>query len=256
MAAFDASVGHLSWVISSFDRVTSDLPADPFAGFLPPNTNAPSGEGFVSYFVNVKSDLTDGMQVTNMARIVFDANLAINTPSVTNTIDVSPPSSYLTDVGLAAETEASVRVAWGGSDVGAGLESYDVYVSRDGANYERWLERATGSESLYNGEPGVRYRFYTVGRDGVGNREREPSAYREIVTPFRLKQLRLMNGENRGVLTWQSATGKVYRVWTGTNLVGDAGAWSAELPSTPPENTHTAIVDHAESRFFRILATP
>ena len=48
-ARIDLSSGLVTWTFRSLDPGTLDLPAEPLAGFLPPNDANHDGEGFVSY---------------------------------------------------------------------------------------------------------------------------------------------------------------------------------------------------------------
>ena len=72
-----------------------------FAGIdLPPNTNAPDGEGTVSYEVSPRVPLTDGQTVRNGASIVFDFNPPIVTPVVEYSLrQVADPAVVLTSSG-------------------------------------------------------------------------------------------------------------------------------------------------------------
>jgi len=55
------------------------------------------------------------------------------------------------------------------------------------------------------------------------------------------------------VLTWSSATGKVYSLWGCTNLVsGEFSIINSPISSPPPLNTFTAGVDNAECMFFQL----
>jgi hypothetical protein len=165
------------------------LPADAFAGFLPPNrpelayyeTNgccgAPTntivqpGQGYVSYTIRPRTNLVTGTRITNAADIYFDFNDPIATPPVFNTIDAGAPAS--TVVSLASEVGRTFLVQWAGQDDagGSGVQSYDVYVSGDGTNYTRWLERTSDTAAYFVGERGGTYRFKTIARDWVGNEE-------------------------------------------------------------------------------------
>lgn len=85
-ADLDPVTGRFVLRVQSEDPVTRDLPADPFAGFLPPNDDEHHGEGFVSFTVKPRQGLADGTRIRNQARIVFDVNEPIDTETVVNTI--------------------------------------------------------------------------------------------------------------------------------------------------------------------------
>ncbi|PWB70390.1 hypothetical protein C3F09_09150 [candidate division GN15 bacterium] len=63
---FDPYTGVIEWYCDSI--------------MLPPNVNAPEGEGFVSYSVAPKPGLPDGTQITNLAYIRFDFNEWLQAP--------------------------------------------------------------------------------------------------------------------------------------------------------------------------------
>jgi autotransporter-associated beta strand protein len=68
---------------------------------LPPNVNAPEGQGFVSFEVSPRSPLPDGQVVRNGASIVFDFNPPIVTPNVEYAVrQVADPALALTWAGL------------------------------------------------------------------------------------------------------------------------------------------------------------
>ncbi|HTW89738.1 MAG TPA: hypothetical protein VMD75_17200, partial [Candidatus Binataceae bacterium] len=84
--SLDPTTGLLKWTFQSIDASTGLPPDDPEAGFLPPDSSPPGGDGFVSYSVLPKTGIAEGTQITNMASVVFDQNASINTPVWTNTV--------------------------------------------------------------------------------------------------------------------------------------------------------------------------
>src|SRR6185369_2519510 len=86
-ATLDQQSGLVTWHFSSLDPATLDTVTDPDAGFLPPNTNPPHGDGSVAFTVLPKANLTTGTQIANHASIVFDVNAPLDTPEWLNTID-------------------------------------------------------------------------------------------------------------------------------------------------------------------------
>jgi hypothetical protein len=120
VAGLDRSTGLVTWTFTSIDPNTGQLTEDPAAGFLPPNTSPPAGEGMVTFSVASKAGLATGTSVANQASIVFDINAAIETPTWLNTIDRSAP---LTRVLPLAATVSSPEftVEWAGTDAGAGI---------------------------------------------------------------------------------------------------------------------------------------
>ena len=82
--------------------------------------------------------------------------------------DNVPPTSAM--VALPAQSQPLIPVFWSGSD-NNGVAYYDIYVSRDGGAFESWLTRTTETGSLYQGEAGSEYAFYSIATDAAGNRE-------------------------------------------------------------------------------------
>ena len=169
-AGLVVETGVLTWRFASVDTETGDLPADPFDGFLPPNQSPPEGEGSVSFRIRSQPGLPDGTTVRNEARIFFDLNEPIDTPPWVNVVDHRAPSSAI--VGLAAsQADTLFAVEWGGSDAGSGVSHYDVYVSKDGEPFLPYLQRVARDSTLFAGERGSTYGFYTIATDQLGNRE-------------------------------------------------------------------------------------
>ena len=68
--------------IVTFTIVANSLdgnPLPPNVGFLPPNTDGSSGEGFFTYTIKAKSTTVTGELIASQARIVFDQEEPINT---------------------------------------------------------------------------------------------------------------------------------------------------------------------------------
>jgi len=145
-----------------------------FSGIdLPPNDTPPEGEGWVEYTIRPVANLTPGTQIRNQASIVFDVNDPIVTPEVVHTIDRAAPTSSV--AALSAQTAGEgIALQWSGSDAGAGVMDYTVYVSVDGGAYSAWLSETTSTSATYEGAIGHRYSFYTIARDGLGNTESPP----------------------------------------------------------------------------------
>lgn len=185
--SFDSTTGKITWLMRSRDANTGDLPEDPFAGFLPPNDAQHRGEGLLTYTVRPKLTLADGAKIRNQAAIIFDptygANPPILTPTVTNTIDATAPVSQIEP--LPAQSSGPVTLSWAGEDAagGSGLESYDLFVSRNGGPFQLGIGATTATSVSFEGEPGSTYRFYTVARDAAGNTEPAP-AEADAVTTF------------------------------------------------------------------------
>ncbi|MGI0149348.1 MAG: DUF7619 domain-containing protein, partial [Thermoplasmata archaeon] len=126
-ARLDRTTGLVTWRFTSLDPATGELPDDPLAGFLPPNVNPPEGDGAVAFTVRYKDDWPTGAEVCNRANIFFDANAPILTPEWCNTLDNTAPSSEVLPLA-SPQITATFTVEWSGTDEGAGIEDYFIYV--------------------------------------------------------------------------------------------------------------------------------
>jgi hypothetical protein len=174
IAGLDKTTGVVTWRFISLDATTKQPTEDPQAGFLPPNKNAPEGDGAVVFSIEAKPGQPTGTELRNLARIVFDTNPPINTPEWLNTIDNSPPASHV--LPLALQNGSRIQVSWTGDDAGAGVAAYTIYVSKNGGPFEAWLSGTTLTSALFDANPGAIYEFYSVAHDGAGNRETAPTA--------------------------------------------------------------------------------
>ncbi len=155
-------------------------------GFLQPEDGTGRGMGHVSFLIRPKPGLPTGTAIRNVATISYDAisggptyrtDLSIatdpNSPSDPNkqalvTIDANPPTSAVTNL-LAIATNAIFTVSWSGSDVGAGVSSYDVYAQTNHGPWNLWLASTPATSAIFQGQDGQAYCFYTIAHDGAGN---------------------------------------------------------------------------------------
>jgi hypothetical protein len=175
IAALDKTTGLVTWRFFSLDPVTLQSTDDPAAGFLPPNVTAPEGDGAVTFTINAKPNQATGTQILNQARVIFDANAPIDTPTWLNTIDNSPPDSQVLPLS-ANQSSTHFQVSWTGSDTGAGISTYTIYVSENGGAYNVWLGNTTLTSAFFDGNPNSSYSFYSVAQDGAGNIEAAPAS--------------------------------------------------------------------------------
>jgi hypothetical protein len=172
-AALDVPSRTVSWTIASVDPNTGDAPADPLAGFLPPEDGSGRGDGELTFTVRPKEGLPDGTVIRNQARIVFDVNAPIATPEVTNTLDGTAPTSQVAPLETAcAETFA---LHWSGSDAG-GIADYTIWVADNGGPYTAWLMNTTDTSATFAGSRGHTYTFYSEAHDLAGQFEPPPAA--------------------------------------------------------------------------------
>jgi hypothetical protein len=169
-ANLDASVGLLTWTFTSLDPSTSQPPTDPTAGFLPPG-----GQGSVFFTVMPKQGLPTGTHVQNQATIVFDANQPLATQTWLNTLDNTPPTSHVS-ILPSVENLANFAIRWAGTDVGAGVQDFTIYVSDNSAPFVPFVTNTAATSTTFPGQPGHSYAFYSIARDFVGNLEPQKSA--------------------------------------------------------------------------------
>jgi CSLREA domain-containing protein len=169
-ANLDKSTGTATWNFVSLDPGTMQTVTDPRAGFLPPDTNPPSGIGHVAFTVRLRTGLASGVEICNSAKIVFDTNAPIATAPFCNSKDTSPPTSHILTLNK-TESSPTFPVSWTGIDSGAGVAIYSIYVSTDGGTFSPWLIGASKTSASYPGSVGRTYGFYSIATDLLGNTE-------------------------------------------------------------------------------------
>jgi hypothetical protein len=175
-ASLNTTTGVLTWTFQSLDPVTNLPPSDPLAGFLPP-----SAEGSVFFTVLPKSTVTTGTVIQNKATVVFDTNPPINTPTWSNAIDNTNPTSHVNPLA-ATQTTTSFAVSWAGSDVGSGVQDFTVYSSDNGGPFTAWQTNTPATSATFTGTVGHIYQFYSIARDLVGNVENSKSTAEATTT--------------------------------------------------------------------------
>jgi len=173
-ASLDTATGLLTWRLVALDPATGELPEDPLVGLLPPNTNPPAGQGTVLFTVDPRPGLATGTVICNRARIVFDLNAPIDTAETCNKLDNTKPASQVDFVGDPGTEGLEVR--WSGTDAGAGILDYTIFVSEDGGPFTPFLVNTAATSAHFLGTCGKSYRFYSVARDATGNVEDAPGA--------------------------------------------------------------------------------
>lgn len=156
---------------SSLDTTYLFPVTDLFAGFLPPNSITPLGEGFIMFSLKTRDDLVTNDKISNKAAIYFDNNPPIITDSYINVIDDIPPTSAINSPSISYDT--TFTVTWNGQDVGSGIENYDVFVSDNGGEYWQWKWSVSAKSGLFNGKTGHTYRFFSMARDSAGNEQKD-----------------------------------------------------------------------------------
>ncbi len=100
--------------------------------------------------------------------------------------DTMPPTVAVAAPPIAA---VSVVVQWSGQDLGSGMASYDVLVSRDNSFPTAWLLDTTAVSGVYPVEMGHTYTFRVMGQDKAGNVSGETAV--TVVAPILDKTLYL-----------------------------------------------------------------
>jgi hypothetical protein len=262
-ANLNKTTGIARWTFRSLDPDTGELTQDPFAGFLPPNVNAPEGEGRVLFTVSPKDQLSTGTAISNEARIVFDLNEPIDTPVWTNTIDNEAPTSAVTALAP-IQTDSTFTVQWSGADQGAGILNYTVFVSRDGGPFTRWLINTPETEAAFTADSAETYAFASLARDATGNWEPIPddadTATRVDPAPpapevfTATPRTAPSSGPPQVTLSWQPSSDDVarYRLYRGTTATFDTTNALIAEPTAPSYTDTTAGV--GQTYYYRVMA--
>ena len=137
---------------------------------LPPNVNAPEGEGYVTFTVSLKPGLPDGTVIRNKAEIIFDKNLPIETNEYANTLDLTAPVTTMARASYDPAAQAIV-IGCDSYDAASGVDSYQLFVSKDGGDFT--VAGQFPGPVFYNvpAGDGATYTFYVLATDRVGNTE-------------------------------------------------------------------------------------
>ena len=183
-AGLDMSNGVLTWLFESLDPDTQMPTENPFLGFLPPNLNAPEGDGAVSFTINALTNIPENATISNTAYIYFDLNPAIITNEWTNTVDNIKPISSALPLNPITNSNL-INLNWSGSDIGSGIQSFDIYKSVNGGDFTKWLNNVSVTSADFIGSQDSTYSFFSIAVDSAGNRENMKSLA-EATTTFTL----------------------------------------------------------------------
>ena len=140
---------------------------------LPPNVNAPEGEGYVSFSVYLKDGVKNGDAIENKATVTFDNNKPIETNVWRNVIDTEAPATKMLPVSYVAGTDhVTVTCQSDDNKNGSGVNRYLFYVSKNGEPFAYFAE--TNEPKLEYPVDKSRtdtYGFYALAVDNVGNTE-------------------------------------------------------------------------------------
>jgi hypothetical protein len=164
--------GVITWFFETID--CNGNPVDPSVcpncGFLPPNREAPAGEGFVSFEAAFVSDLPDDSPVSNRADILFDDEAAIITNSVRNVFsfflpaeEPAGPNPPVYDPELDRCALPSLQLSWAPTRA----YRYDLYfwLPEEGEPFVVRDLRAPRATLPFALEHGASYRWQVVARN-------------------------------------------------------------------------------------------
>ena len=271
---FNRETGLLTARFQTINPVTG-LPPAVQHGFLPPEDGTGRGQGHASYLVRARSDLPTGILIPNVAVIQFDLGEVIGTNQIDphdpskgldptkeflNAIDAGQPASQV--LTLPPTTTSPVfPVQWGGADDpgGAGIATYEVYVSADEGAWQLWQAPTGETQADFPGALGHTYAFFSVATDLLGHREAAPPVADAQITVVASLPTRLEILQVGGVpaLQWLMVAGQRYTLETTTDL---GAGWTSvpdatELPGTG--EVFEVLLDAAEgTRFYRLRVGP
>ena len=175
IGSFDPAASAITWLFEAVNPKTGDVDGAATAGFLPPDTTAGRGEGFVSFSASMRPGLTTGTTVATQATITFDRNAPLSTSVWTNTIDANVPTAHIA-APPATTAAGTLPVSWSGSDGdGSGVATYNIYVSVDGGTLTVWKADTTSTSAAYPTTKGHTYGFAAQATNHVGTSASTPT---------------------------------------------------------------------------------
>ncbi len=169
----DYETREVYWVHTTLDPETMELPDDPLSGFLPPIDSTGYQLGWVDYTIAPHEALPHGTAFENQAFVNFDGvgkwGPAPPYGPYTNIFDFEPPVSFIEELAVVTQNE-TFNLSLAGSDEGAGIDRYKIYVAENRGVFNFWKETSESSIA-FNGRDGNHYAFYSIAVDGAGNVE-------------------------------------------------------------------------------------
>lgn len=115
--------------------------------------------------------------------VAFDAAGNVEAPpaepdtATTVVLDTTAPTSSLSPLP-ATQSTTTFPVSWAGTDNegGSGLATFSVYVSDNGGEFVPLATNTTNTSTLFTGQFGHTYAFYSIATDNAGNVEAVPGA--------------------------------------------------------------------------------
>lgn len=212
IAGYDVVNNNVFWEFQSIDPVTFLPPADPLKGFLllQDSSNLTYGHGFVNFSIKPVSSAQTLDSILARADIVFDSNDTIPTNIEKNTIDALPPTSQMGS--LPTNSTNPLTLNWSGTDDinGCGVHFYTLYISDDGVNFSVLKDRMIRTDTILSLTPNIRYYFFVLATDSVGNREtlrpgEIKSTFIGVALPVTWLYFRGTNRNKDNILDWATA---------------------------------------------------
>ena len=169
-AGIDMAKKQVFWNLQSVDPATGFEPASADLGFLLVNDSLHHGEGYVSFSIAPKNDVTSGDTVAAEATIIFNENTAISTNVWTNKFDAIAPTSAL-HAEIETTDSMECNFTFTANDDLSGIDNVELLVSLNGDAYQSLGYFALTDTAHYTLEEGYVYRFISRATDNVGNQE-------------------------------------------------------------------------------------
>ncbi|MBR5078987.1 MAG: hypothetical protein IKX30_09600 [Victivallales bacterium] len=139
----DKDKGAVQWYLRSYDPANAEggyWPAVVTAGFLPPNDDNHSGEGYVSFRVKVRDDAPIGRRIDCSATITFDRNQPITTsPAWFNWIyDGQTATTETGTLAWDAQDDATYDVTIWKGDSDKNSNDAEIVTTSDALRTNRW----------------------------------------------------------------------------------------------------------------------
>jgi PKD repeat protein len=203
---FEPLTGALVFKLSSLDPATMQLTNVIDDGFLPPNEDTVSGQGYVSFIIQPNESLVTTDTFSNIARIIFDANPPINTASWNNSIDKASPVSNITSATKLNDSTYLLHIS--GNDDHSGIKRFNIYYARNNNDYE--IMQMTDSLHIhFMGQLDSVYKFYSIAIDSTDNYEQsppQPDLVIAVVLPVTIFDFQATRQDKTAVLRWKTGS--------------------------------------------------
>jgi hypothetical protein len=85
-------------------------------------------------------------------------------------IDVTKPTSHVLPLP-STQSSTNFLVQWSGTDVDSGIKDFTIFVSDNGGPFSPFVSNTISTSTIFAGQLGHTYAFYSLARDVVGNTE-------------------------------------------------------------------------------------